>query len=163
MPKLNRKAFMTFLDADFKNVSEMSHNWFLLGKDLEELSVEMNPDTETTKNILGETSVKDNGYEPSMSADPYYANTSDSIYPKIKSIAMDRLVGDECKTSILEVIIADTDDEQHEAWIENVIIKPQSYGGDTGGFAIPFDVNFDGGRKKGKVTFSGSVPTFVAE
>ena len=37
------------------------------------MSVELNPDTEVKKNILGETSVQDNGYEPSMSADPYYA------------------------------------------------------------------------------------------
>ena len=80
------------------------------------MSVELNPDIETVKNILGETSVKDNGFEPSVTADPYYANPDDSIYAKIKEIAMKRLKGDACKTKILEVIIDPADAGTHEAY-----------------------------------------------
>lgn len=158
MSKLERKAYATYLDASF---GEGSESWFLIGKDIEDMSVELNPDTETVKNILGETSVKDNGYEPSMSADPYYANPDDSIYPKLKAIAMERLKGDDCKTKILEVIINPSDSGSHEAYEEDVIVKPQSYGGDTSGFAIPFDVMFDGNRKKGTATITGGNPTFT--
>lgn len=154
--KLERKAYMTFIDANFGSGSP---KWFLIGKDIEDMSVELNPDTETVKNILGETSVKDNGYEPSMSVDPYYANPDDDIYPKIKDIAMKRLKGDACKTSILEVIVEDTDGP-HEAYTEDIIVKPQSYGGDTSGFAIPFDTLFDGNRKEGTATISGGTATF---
>lgn len=159
MAKLERKILATYIDASF---GEPTPKWFLIGKDIEEMSVELNPDVETVKNILGETSVKDNGYEPQMTADPYYANPDDEIYMKIKDIAMKRLKGDDCKTKILEVILVDKGTQEYEAYTENVIIKPTSYGGDTSGFAIPFDVYFDGGRVEGTVTITSGVPTFVA-
>lgn len=156
--KLAREALMHYIDSSFGGTTPA---WFLIGKDIDDMSVELNPDTETTKNILGETTVKDNGYEPSMSADPYYANPKDSIYEKLVGIAMNRLKGDECKTKILEVIIKDTAAASHPAWIEDVIVKPQSYGGDTSGVSIPFDVLFDGNRKEGTVTIANGVPTFT--
>lgn len=154
--KLERKALLHYIDASFGSGSP---EWFLIGKDIEDMSVDLNPDTETVKNILGETSVKDNGYEPSMSADPYYANPEDSIYDKIKEIAMQRLKGDACKTKILEVII--DGESPYEAYTEDVIVKPQSYGGGTEGVNIPFDVLFDGNRKKGTVEIADKVPTFT--
>lgn len=156
--KLNREALMHYIDSKFG--ASGSPAWFLIGKDIDDMSVELNPDTETTKNILGETTVKDNGYEPSMSADPYYANPEDSIYEKIRDIAMNRLKGDACKTTILEVIMEDTVGP-HKAWQEDVIVKPQSYGGDTSGVAIPFDVLFNGNRVEGTVTITAGVPTFT--
>ena len=156
--KLNREALMHYIDSKFG--ASGSPTWFLIGKDIDDMSVELNPDTETTKNILGETTVKDNGYEPSMSADPYYANPDDSIYEKIRDIAMNRLKGDACKTTILEVIMEDTAGP-HKAWQEDVIVKPQSYGGDASGVAIPFDVLFNGNRVEGTVTITSGVPTFT--
>lgn len=156
--KLAREALMHYINSSFGTDSA---TWFLIGKDIDDMSVELNPDTETTKNILGETTVKDNGYEPSMSADPYYANPEDSIYKKLVDIAMNRLKGDTCKTQILEVIIKDTAETTHQAWVEDVIVKPQSYGGDTSGVSIPFDVLFDGNRKEGTVTIASGVPTFT--
>ena len=156
--KLAREALMHYIDSSFGTDSA---TWFLIGKDIDDMSVELNPDTETTKNILGETTVKDNGYEPSMSADPYYANPEDSIYEKLVNIAMNRLKGDNCKTQILEVIIKDTAETAHQAWVEDVIVKPQSYGGDRSGVSIPFNVLFDGNRKEGTVTIAKGVPTFT--
>lgn len=125
------------------------------------MSVELNPQIETVKNILGETSIKDTGYEPQASVEPYYANPNDEIYPKLKDIAMNRSKGDACRTKILEVIIEDTVSDTHEAWQEDVIVKPTSYGGDTAGFAIPYDIHFDGNRTKGTVTINDKVPTFT--
>lgn len=156
--KLAREALMHYIDSSFGTDTA---TWFLIGKDIDDMSVELNPDTETTKNILGETTVKDNGYEPSMSADPYYANPEDSIYKKLVDIAMNRIKGDKCKTHILEVIIKDTVETTHQAWVEDVIVKPQSYGGDTSGVSIPFDVLFDGNRKEGTVTITSGVPKFT--
>lgn len=159
--KLEREALMHYLDSTFDTSKAGTPSWFLIGKDIEDMSVELNPDTETTKNILGETTVKDNGYEPSMSADPYYANPDDSIYEKLRDIAMNRLKGDKCKTRLLEVIIDDTSSTSYKAWMEDVIVKPQSYGGDTSGVSIPFNVLFDGNRKEGTVTITSGVPTFT--
>lgn len=100
--KLKRSYLMHYIDASFGGETP---KWFLIGRDIEDMSVELNPDTETVKNILDETVVNDNGYEPSIDADTYYANTGDAIYEKIKDIAMNRLTGDDCKTAILEVLV----------------------------------------------------------
>lgn len=160
MAKLERKALAHFVDA---GMGKGSKNWFLLGKDIEELSVDLSPDVETKENILGETAVTDNGYEVTIEADPYYANPEDSIYEPLLDIAMNRKKGGACKTQYLEVIIEDTSDPKHKAWIEDCSIKPNSYGGDTSGLAIPFTIYPDGNRKQGTVTISDGVPTFTPD
>lgn len=135
--------------------------WFLIGKDIEDMSVELNPSTETKKNILDETVVTDTGYEPSVSVDTYYANTDDTIYEPISNIAMNRLTGDDCKAELLEILV-DTVEGPYKAWKENIIVKPQSYGGSQGGVNIPYNIAFDGNRKEGTATITDKVPTFTA-
>ena len=149
--KLNREALAHYLDYSFKKVISTA-TWEIIGDDIEEMSNELNPDMETLKNILGQTKTKDNGYEPTMDADPFYADPEKKLYPKIRDIALDRKKGDECKTLMLEVIVEDTGATNHLAYVQEVIVKPQSYGGDTGGFNIPFQVSEDGKRTKGYVT-----------
>ena len=100
--KLKRSCLLHYIDASFGGATP---NWFLIGKHIEDMSVELNPDTQSVKNILDETVIEDNGYEPSISADPYYANTGDAIYDQIRDIAMNRLTGDDCKTKVLEDLI----------------------------------------------------------
>lgn len=156
--KLKRSHLLTYIDASFGG---QSPSWFLIGKNIQDMSVELNPDTQVVKNILDETVTEDNGYEPSVSADTYYANTGDAIYDKIKDIAMNRKTGDDCKTKILEVLI-DTDGSSHSAWQEDCIVKPQSYGGAQGAVNIPFNVYFDGNRVTGTASLSNRVPTFTA-
>lgn len=155
--KLERKALVHYINALFGGETPV---WFRLGVDIDDMSVDLSPDTESKKNILGETSVVDNGYEPKLSADPYYANPDDSIYPKLKDIAMNRLTGDACKTKILEVLI-DKKTGPFDAWMEDCIVKPQSYGGGAEGVAIPFEVSFNGNREQGTVTLADKVPTFT--
>lgn len=151
MGKLEREALAHYLDTTWKMKPDTAE-WEVLGDDIEEMSVELNPDTEQKKTILGRTRTTDNGYQPSMSADPYYADSTKKIYPKIRDIALDRLKGDACRTLMLEVIVEDTAAPKHLAYVQEVMVKPQSYGGDTSGVNIPFDVTDDGERKKGYVT-----------
>ena len=151
MGKLEREALAHYLDTTWKMKPDTAE-CEVLGDDIEEMSVELNPDTEQKKTILGKTRTTDNGYQPSMSADPYYADPTKKIYPKIRDIALDRLKGDACRTLMLEVIVEDTAAQKHLAYVQEVMVKPQSYGGDTSGVNIPFDVTDDGERKKGYVT-----------
>lgn len=157
MAKLDREALKHYLDTTFKR-DIASAEWEILGDDIEEMSVEMNPDTEQSKNILGQTKTKDNGYEPSMDADPFYADPEKKLYPKLRDIALERKKGAACQTLMLEVIVEDDEAENHLAFVQEVIVKPNSYGGDTGGFNIPFTVSEDGERTKGYVT-AESLPT----
>ena len=167
MAKLNREALGHYLDTGFHTkVSEAAEAEFeIIGDDIEEMSVELNSDTEQIKNILGQTKTKDNGYTPSMDADPFYADPDKKLYPKLRDIAMNRLKGDESKTLMLEVLVEDTAAETHKAWLSEVMVKPQSYGGGTEGMNIPFNVSEDGARVEGTVTaesMKAGKPVFTA-
>lgn len=160
--KLKRSAHLFYIDATFGSTTP---SWFLVGKDVEDMAIELNPDTETVKNILDETTVKDNGYEPSISVDTYYANPSDGeFYTHVKDISMNRLTGDACKTKVLEVLV-DSVTGPYDAWQEDAVIKPQSYGGAQGGISIPYNVHFNGNRTQGTATISTDkkTPTFTAD
>jgi hypothetical protein len=158
--KLKRSYLLHYINANMK-VNDDNPEWFLIGKDIDDMSVNLNPQTEAIKNIWDETVTNDNGYEPSLDAETYYADTKDSIYTPLKNIAMNRLTGDDCKTDFLEVII-DTTASAHSAWTENVVLKPQSYGGKSGGVNIPYNISFDGNRKAGTATITNKVPSFTA-
>lgn len=155
--QLKRKYHLFYVDA---NMGSGTANWFLVGRDIEDMSVELNPSVNSFENILGDTVVNDEGYAPSVGVDTYYANTGDAIYEPLLNIAMNRLSGEECKTKLLEVVI-DTVEGPHKAWQEDCVIKPQSYGG-KGNFNIPYNVHPNGNRVSGTATLSNRVPTFTA-
>ena len=90
--KLKRSHLLHYIDASF---GETNPSWFLIGKDIEDMSINLNAETETKKNIWDETVTNDKGYSPDAEVNTYYANTDDSIYEKIKDIAMNRLTGDD--------------------------------------------------------------------
>lgn len=160
MAKLNRSALIHFINS---TPSATSPSWFKIGKDVEDMSVQLNAQMETRRNILDETSVLHNGYEPSFSVDTYYADPTDDIYDFIEGIALGRLKGDACKTQVLEVIVEDTAATSHEAYREDVMIEVTSYGGSQTGVAIPYTVHFDGNRTAGTVAIASGtgVPTFT--
>ena len=143
-------------------------NWTLLGKDLDAMSMALNPDVKTTKNILGETTVNNNGYSPELALDSYKARTEDKIYEHIKDIAMNRKTDEESTGAyLLESILTDEVKNSDstvltgEAWMENVVVVTQEYGGDTSGFDIPFTIHMNGGRVAGTVSVDKRVPTFT--
>lgn len=167
MPKLNREALAHYLDTAWnKKVTDASKAVFeILGEDIEEMSVEMNPETEQKKNILGQTKTIDSGFTPTMSADPWYANTDSKLYTHMKEIVFEQLKGDERKTLMLEVVVENTEAETHTAYLREVKVTPTSYGGGTEGFNIPFTVDFDGAYVKGTVTaesVKAGAPVFTA-
>lgn len=167
MGKLNREALAHYIDTAWnKKVADASKAVFeIIGDDIEEMSVELNADTSQVKNILGQTRTQDNGYSPSMDADPFYADPDKKLYPKLRDIAMERLKGDDCKTLMLEVIVEDMDASTHTAYLREVTVKPTSYGGGTEGFNIPFNVSEDGAWEKGTVTaesVKNGAPVFTA-
>ena len=154
MPKLNREALAHYLDTAWNiKIADANKAVFeILGDDIEEMSVEMNPETEQKKNIPGQTKTIDSGFTPTLSADPWYANTDSKLYPHMKEIVFEQLKGDARKTLMLEVVVEDTEAETHTAYLREVKVTPTSYGGGTEGFNIPFTVDFDGAFAKGTVT-----------
>ena len=155
--KIERKYMAHYLDTEFLTGTTGTPSWYRIGKDLEEYNVELNPDTEVVKNILGETTFKHNGYEPSADAEPYYAEVGDALFVKLQDIIDERHTGDQCKTSALEVHMWDEVSGQtgtYVAYRQFCYVVPNSYGGDTSGYQIPFNVNYVGERIKGKYNAS---------
>lgn len=148
-----RKYLAHYLDAAF-DTTYAACEYVRIGKDLEEYSIELNPEVETKKNILGENSVNVSGYEVSSSVDPLYYEYNDSLSEKVMDIAMNRTTGDGCKTSTIDVLLkpgATEDTEPTPVWAyrEDCYVVPQSVGGDTTGIQVPFEIHRAGNRVKG--------------
>lgn len=161
---IERKFMAHYLDGKF-DTTYASPEYVRLGKDLEEYMLELNPDVESVKNILGENSVRVNGYEASTTVDPYYFEYDDSLSEKIMDIAMNRTTGDGCKTTTVDVLLkpGNTSDEAPTvlwAYREDCFIVPESVGGDTSGIQTPFTIHRAGNRVKG--TFDLNTKTFTA-
>lgn len=159
--KIDRKYMAHFVDAGSLCAGK-SESYERLGKDLEEFNVELNPDTESKKNILGETSFVHNGYEVSSEADPYYAEVGSTLFEKLQDICDNRYKDDNCKTKVVEAHLWDegTGANEFVAYQQDCYIVPTSYGGDTSGYQIPFTINYVGERTKG--TFNTTTKKFTA-
>lgn len=140
--KLERKFLAHFINVGTK----ISPNYVRLGKDLEDYSIELNPDVETKKNILGEQSVNVKGYEPQGSVDTYYAYKGDPLFTKLYDIIKTRATGAALETSVIDALIDPTNLDPlnvTSATETDVVIVPQSMGG-TDGIQIPFDIHYKG-------------------
>jgi len=148
-----RKYLAHLIDAAFDR-SYAETDYVRLGADLEEYNVELNPEVETKRNILGENAVYIFGYEASSDVDPFYYDYDESLSKKIWDLVQTRATGDACKTSTVDVLLSPSVDEGGdpiviEAWREDCIVVPQSYGGDTTGIQLPFAIHRTGIRTKG--------------
>ncbi len=156
--KIDRKYMAHLLDAGLLCHGSDSE-WERLGEDLEEYNIDLSPDTETSKNILGQSTFKHNGYEVSSEADPYYARTDSVLSNKLQEIIDHRYKDDNCKTKALEVHMWKGTEDAYEAFMQDCYIVPTSYGGDTSGYQTPFTVNYVGDRVEG--TYNVNTKTFT--
>ena len=156
--KVERKYLAHFIDASF-GTGSATPNYVRLGTDLEEYNLDLNPDIEVSKNIIGDGTIKHNGYEPQSSVDTFYAVTGDPLFENLSDIANERKTGDDCKTTAVDVLM---NDKGVVTWAyrEDVMVVPTSMGGDTSGVQVPFSVYYCGNRTKG--TFDLTKKTFTA-
>lgn len=155
--KVERKYLAHFIDSSF---GAETPTYIRLGKDLEEYNIEMNPDVETKQNIIGENSTIVKGYEPSSSVDKYYAYEDDPLFERLSKIINNRETGNSLKTTAVDVLV-DSTGEVTWAYKEDVVVIPQSIGGDASGVQIPYEVKYNGNRQKG--TWDTASKTFTPE
>lgn len=156
--KAERKYLAHYVDAAF-DLTGAATDYVRLGEDLTELNVELNPNIETSANILGDNFVTHSGYEASADASPVYYKYDDKLTEKLMEIAMLRKSGDSCRTTYVEVLLKPgaTDADAPtvvRAVREDVLLVPASYGGDTSGVQVPFTLNFAGNRVPGTFDLS---------
>lgn len=148
--------------------NETLENTTCLGKDSDDQSIDLNPDVEQKKNVLGESVAEHNGYTPSM-ANEYLARKEDAIYKHIQYIADNLATDDEhikatMIVATLDIEVADTGDKTANGTGYKVPVKVvvNSDGGGTGGYALTFTIYEDGARIPGTVTVTDKKPAFTA-
>lgn len=147
-----------------------SSPWEALGKDNDDLSKELNADTETTANVLGETTFTHSGFEPEVSLDPYYIDPGRKLYNWIRDIAMNEKYDEAtCVGKFAECYFETANPEKGVmtgvANVRDAWYIPQSIGGDTAGAAIPVNITPFGPTTKYKVvyTMETNEPVFTKE
>lgn len=156
MAKIERKFMAHYMNATPASTASYER----LGSDLEELNVEMNAEIETTQNILGESSTKLSSYAAQASVEPYYADKGSPFFSFLQDIIDGRKTLDDCKSDAVEVHMwEEATGGAYKAYKETVIVEVVSYGGDTTGYQIAFNVHYQGDRKAG--TFDPSTKTFT--
>ena len=146
-----------------------SGGWEALGKDDDDLSKDLNPDTEKKKNVLGETTFTHKGYEPEIDVDQYFADPGRLLYEHLQDIAMQEKYSEEdCLGYFAEAFFTTVDEANHTmsgyCYVRRAWIVPQSFGGDTSGLAIPFNITPQGGMTKKAISYnmSTNVATITA-
>ena len=158
--KIERKLMAHYVDGALTSPAA----YYRLGQDLEEFNVDLNPEFESKKNILGASSTQLKGYDPQSSVSPYYATTEDGIFEKLQNIIDTRATGDAANTTVLEVHLweeVEGSTGTYVAYREDATLVINSHGGDTAGYQIEFDIKYNGNRKKGK--FVLATKTFTAD
>ena len=149
MSKIKRKMMAHFINAA---VVGAAAEYVRLGKDLEEFNTEMSANVEKKNNILGETSVTIDSYEKSATVEPYYADAAEPLFARLQAIIDEEQTMDDLNTTVLDVHLWEETDTENEyvAWREDAYIEVSSYGGNTTGYQIPFNIHYSGNRVKGK-------------
>jgi len=158
--KIKRKYMAHYIDS---SVTPATPVYNRLGSDLEEFVTEMNANVETKTNILNESVTSIDGYEPQSSVEPYYAVVGDPMFARLQKIVDERQTLDDLKTTTVEVHLWEEDATTSGSFVaykEDAIIEVVSYGGDTTGYQIPFNIHNTGNRVKG--LFALATKTFTA-
>ena len=155
--KIQRKYMAHYLNAAF---SAPEAKYVRLGRDLEEYAPELSANVEKKANILGQTTVVIDSYQKQGEVAPYYAEEGDPLFEKLQAILDGDLVLDDLKTDIVEVKLwGEASSGAYPAVKEECYIEIVSYGGDTTGYQIPFNVHYTGVKTAG--TFNVSTKTFT--
>ena len=147
MPKILRGCRAMWLSKGDKST--------LIGKDNDDLSIDTSPDTEQSKNVLGETNFAHNGYTPSLAVD-YIARSEDAIYPVLQKIANELSVSDDDIT--MDLIVATLTGEGFKVPARIVVTND---GGSTSGYGISFTAYESGNRIQGTASVSKRKVTFT--
>ena len=141
------------------NYTAGSGGWEALGKDVDNLSKELNADTENTKNVLGETAFEHKGYQSTVGLDTYYMDPGRLMYEHLLEVALQEKYDEGSLLGYMAEAYFTSVDENAGTmsgycYVRRAWFVPQSVGGDTAGFNIPFTVNPQGGREKKAITYN---------
>lgn len=157
--KAPRKLLRTYVDVSDSDTPE----WFLVGKGVEDSSIELNPETEEVTDITGITENSVTGWKPSQSFEPFTVRGGSKLAFKLHQIWMDKTPEKLSQFKVLNVYkYVGTDAEGYDAELQqNCMINITSIGG-SAYVDMPIEVKYSNNSTRGTVTFENDVPTFTA-
>lgn len=158
---IKREEFKLF--ADVSAAESSSPEWELQGDKVEDMSIEMNPNIETTADVTGVTTTTLDKYEEQTSVEPYRARRESKLFAILYDIVKYRKTLSDVERKFLCVNIFKNADGSYDAWMQKCTIAVQSYGGDTAGLSIPYTIHWTGERTYGTATIADGAVTFVPE
>jgi len=154
--KIERKYRAHYIDASLTGTG--TKNYVRIGKDNDDLSRTISYETNSTRNVLGETEVTSTRNEDNMDVDPYYIRRDEPLGELLVEIDVGELELDDLKRSYVEVIMME--DGTSEAFEQMADITPTSAGGPaTDGVTIPFTLTMSGSKTRG--SWNTSTKTFT--
>lgn len=156
--KASRKLLMTYVDVSDTAEPE----WELVGKGVEDSSVELNPSTETITDILGVTETSVTKWEPKQSLDPNTVKGGSKLNFKLHSIWQNKTPELLSKFNVLIVYAYIGQENSFDAELQkNCTINVTSIGGSSH-VDMPIEIMLSNDSQKGTVTMENGTPTFVA-
>lgn len=133
--------------------------WEAIGKDNDELTKELNPDTESSKNVLGENTFTHSGYETEIEVEPYYIDNGRALAAHLLEVALQEKYGEadllgEFAEAYFTSVDAESGTMSGYCYVCDAWLVPQSVGGDTTGYAIPFNIYPTGAKVKKNITYT---------
>lgn len=156
---IKRKEFMLFADVSDENDAS---EWEIVGKKIEDMSLEMNPNVETLTDITGDVQTTLDKYEKQTSVSPYYAKRESKMAVWLYNVVRDEKTLSDVEKTFLCVNVFAGSDGAFDAWTQKAVVAVQSYGGDTKGLQIPYNIHWIGTKTFGTVSITNGVPTFTA-
>lgn len=162
---IKRKDFMLFADVAETPDTPM---WELIGDKVEEMSLAMNPNVATVADVLGNTTTALDKYEVQTDVSPMKAKKESKLFNILYEIVRDEKTLSDVERTFLCVNVFDstiTGEEPdiktvYAAWTQKAVVAVQSYGGNTEGLDLPFNIHWTGKKTYG--TFDPSTKTFTA-
>ena len=158
MAKIKRKEYLHYINTG----TSATPVYEVLGTDIESLEVAMNMNVETTTNILGQSSINISNGTKSAAIEPYFANNGSGLHTLLQGFIDNQSELDDLQTDVVEVKKYETEGVAGYPSIKKTVkIEIVSYGGDSSGYQIPFNVHFTGVDVAGE--YDIATDTFTAD
>jgi hypothetical protein len=149
---------MTYVDvSDGTSTAE----WELVGRGVEDSSIELNPNTETTTDILGITDTSVTKWEASQSLEPNTVRGGSKLNFKLHQIWQNKTPEKLSQFNVLIVYAYIGEASVFDAEVQKgCTINITSIGG-SAYVDMPIEISYSNDISKGTVTIADGVPTFT--
>lgn len=158
--KAKRNSYKIFMDVS--ETSASAKEWEIIGKDIEELSRELNNEVNSFTNILGETEVEVTKGNQVTTCDPVKFRDDSKASKILYGFYKNDSELSEVERDFLEVntsMPVSGSQGEYDAFMQKGAVDLKSWGGDTSGLNSPFDINWLGAKTYG--TFNPTTKVFT--